>query len=258
MITKVLDIKELLAEKRWNISYLISDRTVSKTTSLCTFLPLSEIITERKGALNPQEHKTHLFNYLGLENIESHTGLLVNFSPVNGEKVMSRSKIFKQGDILYGRLRPNLNKVLLIEDSIEEGICSTEFYVLMPKKEKVMPYYLRYILASNYVLEKVNLLTAGTALPRIQLDDFLKIEVPVPTLEQQQGLESFLIESHTFLKKIKQKAQFFPAHILNELTLAIDNQSIPNLSKDVLATSEINWHNPLPKSVKSKVSYQLF
>ena len=248
---KIISAEKLAAEKRWNLGFLVSEN-LKRATSGVVRVPIGEVVTERKNALSPQDFKSHVFNYIGLENVEANSGLLVNFAPVRGAEIMSRSKIFMPGDVIYGRLRPNLNKVFLVSANMSEGICSTEFYVLTPKPDKVLPYYLRYILSSDYVLERVKLLISGSALPRIQLEDFLNIEIPLPTLEQQAGLDDFLKKSNEEYKQAWFRYQNMPQVVLNELRSAIETEKPPHLEESKFEFLEKNWQNPFPAGVISQ------
>ena len=249
---KVITAERLAAEKRWNLSFFVAENL--KRASFGTpRVPIGEVVAERKNALNPQDFKSHIFNYIGLENLEANSGLLVNFTPVRGAEIMSRSKIFFPGDILYGRLRPNLNKVFLVGPNMSEGICSTEFYVLTPKPDRVLPYFLRYILSSDYVLEKVKVLISGSALPRIQLEDFLNIEIPLPALEQQAVLDEFLKNAAEEYKRAWFRYQNMPQIVLNELKSALENgHAAPQLAESQFDFFEKNWQNPFPAGVVSK------
>jgi restriction endonuclease S subunit len=75
--------------------------------------------------------------YIGLENIESNTGKYIpsleNMSPE------SVSKVFYKDNVLFGKLRPYLAKVYSSEFG---GICSGEFLVLKPKKEKMISRFI--------------------------------------------------------------------------------------------------------------------
>ena len=66
--------------------------------------------------------------YIGLEDVESSTGLLKS---TQNESPKSTKTRFEFGDIIFGRLRPNLNKAWLA--NIENAICSTDFVVLRAK-----------------------------------------------------------------------------------------------------------------------------
>ena len=66
--------------------------------------------------------------YVGLEHIAS--GHLVRTGEGRGADVQSAKHAFEAGDVLYGKLRPYLDKAILVEDS---GLCTTELLVLRPK-----------------------------------------------------------------------------------------------------------------------------
>ncbi len=68
-------------------------------------------------------------NYIGLENIESNTGQLVNFSETSGDGIKSNKFQFTKEHILYGKLRPYLNKVYLPNFT---GVCSTDIIPIKP------------------------------------------------------------------------------------------------------------------------------
>src|ERR1700749_5073824 len=63
--------------------------------------------------------------FIGMEQVEDHTRRLLGTVPSAAMK--STAFNFFKGDVLYGRLRPYLNKVYCAEF---EGLCSSEFIVL--------------------------------------------------------------------------------------------------------------------------------
>jgi len=90
---------------------------------------LGEIFTLRKEQINPQ-NQTGVISYIGLENIESNSGNLVGEVDTDIKSIKSIKNVFYKGDVLYGKLRPNLNKVWLANI---DGICSTDILVLTSK-----------------------------------------------------------------------------------------------------------------------------
>jgi restriction endonuclease S subunit len=160
---------------------------------------------------------------LGLEHIQSFTGELVGFSPRPAASIKSRSKVFRAGDVLYGRLRPYLNKVWLVRGEVSEGICSTEFLVLIPNTDLIRAAVLRYLLSSHYVQRHAMRLQTGTALPRMNLDDLLDIEVPVPDLETQKRLEKRLLSDFDKLVALRAQLEEMPKRILEELLQEIES-----------------------------------
>lgn len=170
---------------------------------------LNEIFSVRKEFIEPVEIQASNLVYLGLENIESNTGLLLRAASAGLLDIKSRSKIFRRGDILYGRLRPYLNKVYL--SSFDEGICSNEFIVLIPKEDIITKHFARWILSSKYVLDYVREMQFGSSLPRLNEKDLLELRVPLPPLQEQQAIEQMLIESDRFILKTRSILNGIPA-----------------------------------------------
>lgn len=241
---KIIKTEELFKASRWNLKVWLNEHQKSLATSF-PMIKLEQLVVQRKKSLNPQDFKERCFNYVGLENVKSYSGFLIDFAPKYGKEVKSRSKIFLQGDLLYGRLRPSLNKCLLVEHNLKEGICSTEFFVLVRKTNQILPNYLRYILTSDFVLEKVKILTSGAALPRIQIKDFLNIEIPVPPIDIQEQYETFIKKAFEKHFNLFNSLNEFPSLMNHSFNVAIGSGSIPILELNNNTNTKI-WHNPLP------------
>lgn len=220
-------IAEFQQKSCWKVEFFCQEET-NVSSSVFQLVSLQEIVTERKETLNPQANPDKLFNYLGLENIQSLTGDLIDFHPKFGREIRSRSKIFHDGDILYGRLRPYLNKVYLAEEPASIGICSGEFYVLTPDLDKVLPNFLRATLASQYIQQCVQKLQTGSALPRLQLQDLLEIELPLPPIEIQQDYEEFLIHNNLYRRKLSIELSELPQKIIDTVVHALEYGGKPS------------------------------
>lgn len=177
---------DILNDGRWKVEFFIGND--SKIDSAYQIIPLGDIVEERKESIEPRNYPDDLFNYIGLENVESLTGDLVSFVPKHGRDIRSRSKIFKRDDLLYGRLRPYLNKIFFANREVSEGTCSTEFYVLKVNKNVVKPILLRALLASEFVLKFTARFQSGAALPRISKKDFFSLPIPLPPMEHQKNM----------------------------------------------------------------------
>ncbi|MDO8317233.1 MAG: restriction endonuclease subunit S [Flavobacterium sp.] len=154
---------------------------------------LGDIVT-----LSSQKHspvKPEYIFYIGLEHIEKHTGKLT--SKVGLEKITTIKNKFSKGDILYGKLRPNLNKVYL---SKEEGVCSTDILVLK-LSEECIGKYLHPIMFSTTFVNKMSDNTSGVNLPRVSTKFILNYEIPLPPLETQQAIVSKIEELFSELDK---------------------------------------------------------
>jgi type I restriction enzyme S subunit len=89
------------------------------------------------------------------------------------------------GHVLYGRLRPYLNKVLLPNF---EGHCSTEIFPIKPKKNVLDRTYLFHWLIATETMKKINATWTGATLPRANMNTVLDFKLIVPPLKTQQTI----------------------------------------------------------------------
>lgn len=222
MFAKTITFSSLIEQQRWKVEFFISEKRASRS-AIYPIVPLGELLIERRESLDPQKYPTHLFNYLSLEHVEPLTGDLIDeYCPREGLAVLSKSKVFRRGDLLYGRLRPALNKVFVADEVVSEGICSGEFYVLMPETSKILPHFARALLASRYVQDVVRGMTTGSALPRLQLADLMDIEIPVPPVAIQCDFEKMLVEQRFRRRQLYVEYKDGPKADLEQLVSALE------------------------------------
>ena len=209
MLVNVIDSITLFKEKSWSIMMLFphDELRVNEDFKL---VKLGDLVKERKENMGTE--KDGDLNYVGLENIESGTGRLVNFSPKPASDIKSGSKRFELGDILYGRLRPNLNKVFLNE-VISNGRCSTEILVLEPDIKKVNPMYLSELLRTKEMNTRIVDLIKGAALPRVNISDLLALEVPLPKLDKQNDMANMIKKKRIELEEHIRQAEIIPIEL---------------------------------------------
>jgi hypothetical protein len=200
----------LKAAGRWDVE-AFAGTAHAAAESAYPLVRLGELVRESREALEPRRQPGRLFHYLGLEHVEPLTGDLVGFAPRRGSEIRSRSKIFRAGYVLYGRLRPALNKVYLARGPVAEGICSTEFFVLVPDAARIGPLLLRYTLASPGVVAHLVRLASGAALPRVALGDLLEVQVPLPPRPHQERIEAFLAASEARRCQLREELRQLPA-----------------------------------------------
>ncbi|MFH1466619.1 MAG: restriction endonuclease subunit S [Pseudomonadota bacterium] len=175
--------------------------------------PLGDLVREHRERLQPSHWPDFPFGFVGLENVTSHTGLLDGFSATMGRSIKSQCGVFHRGDVLYGRLRPYLNKVYAAEEPLHTGICSSEFFVLTPDPRRLHTLFLREVLASGEVQARVSQLQLGSALPRLSLADLLAVPVPLPPLEVQTRLVEGLTTARARLRHTASTAAALPSAI---------------------------------------------
>ncbi len=124
--------------------------------------------------------------YVGLEHIGQDRGNLEGVG--NAAEVVSAKNVFRVGDVLFGKLRPNLKKYWQAEF---EGICSTDILVLRPL-EGISNEYLYYLVQSNSFLNLAMSDAVGTKMPRTSWKRLGGFEFLLPPLPEQRRIAEIL------------------------------------------------------------------
>ncbi|PIY99714.1 MAG: hypothetical protein COY63_02115, partial [Candidatus Huberarchaeum crystalense] len=162
------------------------------------WVELGKLFEKVNEQINPQS-KTGSTIYIGLENIESNSGNLVGNINAEMKAIKSTKNVFKKDDILYGKLRPNLNKVWLAD---KDGICSTDILVLRGGKKIIPAFYLPVLLSSDFNLEVLKGLK-GAQLPRVSFDYLKHLKIPLLSLEVQKQLVAEMEEQEKIIEANK-------------------------------------------------------
>ena len=121
--------------------------------------------------------------YIGMEDIQPNSMTFIGSR--EPKKVKSTTNYFDNSTVIYGKLRPYLNKVFV---SDFEGHCTTEFVPLKPNLECLSREWLAYWLSSSSVVEELSNHTTGSRMPRADMKRLASMEIPLPSLEQQKQI----------------------------------------------------------------------
>lgn len=174
-----------------NYTPIISANEMWKTV---TVGDLFEVVTD---TVNPA-NETGTVSYIGLENIESGTGKIIGKLECDINTIKSTKRVFKNTDILFGKLRPALNKVAFPN---KNGVCSTDIIVLRSKSKDTLPEFYSVLLRNSEFNKQVLNGVSGGQLPRVDVSYLLSLPIyKVPLAEQREVLnkirtEKELIES---------------------------------------------------------------
>lgn len=135
---------------------------------------------------------------VSLDDIESETGRLLTEKTTLASKLGSSKVAFDERNVLYMKLRPYLNKVLLPD---KFGVGSSELIPLRPQPNLLDRRYLWYYLRSPRFVHFANKNTAGANLPRVSMSVFWEHEIPLPPLPVQRRLAAVLDKADALRRK---------------------------------------------------------
>ena len=178
-------------------------------------------------------------NPVALENIESWSG---RFVPTDTE-FAGDGVAFQHGDILFGKLRPYLAKVLLAQN---EGEAVGDFHVMRPQEDAI-PRFLQYQLLEQAFIDIVDGSTFGSKMPRASWEFVGTMPLPAPPPSEQTAIATFLdletakidalvAEQERLIELLKEKRQ---AVISHAVTKGLD-PSVP------MKDSGVEWLGEVP------------
>lgn len=124
--------------------------------------------------------------YVGLEQVDQGTGRLLDIGV--SDDLQSIKTRFRAGDVLFGKLRPNLRKTALVDFT---GIASTDILVIRPT-ERMTPEFGFYRLSSDEAFDYAIKSAAGTKMPRTSWKDMADFEFTLPPLHEQRRIAEIL------------------------------------------------------------------
>lgn len=168
--------------------------------------------------IQPNSEIAKALPYLSLEHIEAQTGrILLDPSEGQAADVKSVTHAFDTRHVLYGKLRPYLNKVALPDFS---GRCTTELIPLLPA-EDVDRTFLAWLLRRPETVANAMMEKTGSRMPRANMDYLMSMKVPLPPLSEQERIVAVLDEQLTEVNRARAavEAQLGAARALPEAFL---------------------------------------
>lgn len=151
------------------------------------FLKLSEVAPSSSSRTKsaPNEIVWHLT----LDQIESGSGRIDRRVYGRAAEAASSSFAFDNGNVLYSKLRPYLNKVICPDTS---GVATTELVPLRPNPNELNREYLRFYLRSSEFVSWASAQVDGAKMPRMKMKAFWAHEIPILPLDDQLRVAQLL------------------------------------------------------------------
>lgn len=152
------------------------------TEKLCSIAPINKY----NGDIDTVNGKVWLLN---LDMIESCTGNIVDFLYEFENRITSSTIKFDENCVLYSKLRPYLNKVVIPE---RKGYATSELVSM--STEKINKYFLANLLRQDSFVNFSNATAYGAKMPRASMDLIKNFDVINPPTELQNQFGKLVIE----------------------------------------------------------------
>ena len=129
---------------------------------------------------------------LNLDMVESNTGRVIDKVYVSMDEIGPSTTTFSSEYVLFSKLRPYLNKVVIPDDS---GYATTEMIPLLPNPGLLKQVYLAQMLRGDEFLSFISTQVSGTKMPRVTMNVFWDFDVMLPPLDLQEQFAAFVRQS---------------------------------------------------------------
>ncbi len=212
---RLVEVGEL--SKLLKLPKIKSDECSFQLPGTWAWVRLGSVTTYAETARANTEEVTAGTWVLELADIEKGSSHLLQKVYYPERDFKSDKNVFKKGDVLYGKLRPYLDKVLVAD---EDGICTTEIIPFHGYYD-IAPEYLRWILKSSYFINEANSKTYGMNLPRLGTKDAVRIPIPLPPLAEQKRIVARIDELRRQTAALRQHLSEAEAEVITVNSAAL-------------------------------------
>lgn len=181
---------------RWDSLYLLGNLPIIKSNY--KLVKFSDVIQYFNKGINGKpiridssKFPNQDFRYIGMEHIEKESGILLEMLRVKGNEIKSQTLRVPIDFIIYGKLRPYLNKYWINNTDFEDIICSSEFFVF-DINESIDKEFFKYVLSSKIIQAQISDKTSGARMPRINEEIFFNLQFPLPPKSKQIKVSNYI------------------------------------------------------------------
>lgn len=128
--------------------------------------------------------------------IEKGSGRLLNYKTVEESGVISWNHLFYKGQIIYSKIRPLLDKVIIAPF---DGLCSADMYPIETTNDS---RFIVYMILSDYFHSQVAMVTENRVkMPKINQNELTNIVVALPSEKEQLGISNYLDKKCALIDK---------------------------------------------------------
>lgn len=121
------------------------------------------------------------------ENIEKGTGKLLGYGTVRESGIISGNHLFKKGQIIYSKIRPILNKLVIADF---DGLCSADMYPIDVLGDLRFVFY--QMLAPVFVNQVAAIVGMRVKMPKINQEELSAVGMVIPPLVEQRAIADYL------------------------------------------------------------------
>ena len=152
------------------------------------FIKFGRVAKVASNLVDPADYPD--YPQIAPDSIEKGSGkLLGDLKTVKDSNVISWNHLFHKGQIIYSKIRPLLNKLVIAPF---DGLCSADMY---PIETEENTSFFVYLMLSSYFLEQIKQVTEDRVkMPKVNQEELSSFRIVLPSQEEQQEIATYLDE----------------------------------------------------------------
>lgn len=179
--------------REWVPDALLADDAIAPEVPTTT---LGELARIDGSTFRPSDRGDDRFTEIDLADVDKGTGEVTSARARDGREFVGPKVLFEEGDILFGRMRPNLNNVALAarpDPSLPAALCGSSEWARLRPSER--PHFALVAARSTFVRAQLRG-ASGQTRPRVGVTDLPAIRVPFPGEGARDRIERIVGEAH--------------------------------------------------------------
>ncbi|OAJ68803.1 MULTISPECIES: restriction endonuclease subunit S [Gluconobacter] len=175
---------------------------VKNTTNLAgwalrSFYDLARITS---GQVDPREEPYRAMVLVAPDHIQTGSGRIDQRSTAEQQGAISGKYLVKKGEIIYSKIRPNLQKLAL---ATEDCLCSADMYPV-EARENISSVFLKYLMLSTPFTEFATSVSVRSGMPKINREELAYFSALVPEdLKEQQAIAEALSDADALIERLE-------------------------------------------------------
>jgi len=209
-------------------------------------LRIQDFSTFNDEVIDERAFRNKTIRYVDISGVDSISNKYA-FEEQNFSTAPSRARrLVRSGDTVFSTVRPYLKAVATIEQPEIDLVFSTGFAVIRPS-ENADPRFTGYAMRNDPFINEVTANSVGASYPAINATDLVKLHVPLPPLDEQRVIASFLDDK---CEKIDEAVRIKEAQIalLRERRQILIQEAVTRGLNPAapMKDSSIDWIGPIP------------
>ncbi len=167
-------------------------------------------------------------------------------------------RLVREGDVLVSTVRTYLKAIAPIVSPLDNLVVSTGFAVVRPNG-KLQSGYAKYALQASGFVDEVISRSTGISYPAINASDLVRIAIPVPPIDQQSSIATFLDRETVKLDKLIAEQEKLITLLAEKRRATISHAVTRGLNPDTpMKDSGVAWLGFIPAHWEVSQSRRMF